>query len=667
MAAFATITLLGAVMQAISALPTIRTVSLLGAGRFLQGFGNEGVCICMDTSLTRHWRKSLSFAMSIWIASGFAGDIMSFLVLPNLVTWLDGDWVSVFFVSLSFVGAGFVSCLVVVCCDSIASEDSPPVGAARDRTETIALDQSASERSQQGVALQEALDAVVDTEKLRERDDSDDEMSASVAPKKLSIRATVASLRRGYWVAVALNFFLYGIIWTVTSFATGILSTVYGVSDVDAAMYVSISFGVGLVTTIGGGWLLTRLQRYVLLKFVVVVVAAALLLLNSLLWAVFPDSLVAMHAGLLCLGVSYGIVSSALWGSMGIYSTDATAGVVYSIPYSAFNVSSFAFATLSGFLIAQSIDLALLTWGIGCIVSVVLGILWVYWEREFHINLMNADFNDIGTDVGGELSQANSLSGSEGDDVESSVDDYLFADLEHIMASAHVDDDKFIEHAELRRVRAMTSGVSLAPEPTALPQARRERRVPELRANSGPLAGGRLRRRSLEVSVTRGDRRVSELLTAKASAPRRERRMSEIPGAATAAMPVPRKLVNVRRQSGGIRRMSGFTIAPEAGAASFARRARRMRGLPSTTGDAASLLPRRLSGNNDSARMQSESTARLLRVRSGDVLSLRVSLRNESMPVTALPARSRSEEHTQALRRVPSDANEMPMRRRSDG
>jgi MFS family permease len=89
-----------------------------------------------------------------------------------------------------------------------------------------------------------------------------------------------------------------------------------------------------------------------------------------------------MYVGLVLLGVSYGITSSALWGTIGIYTSGADSlGLVYAIPYSAFNCGALAFALVSGALL--DCTWALLTFWC-CISGLAVGVafLWVLAERR---------------------------------------------------------------------------------------------------------------------------------------------------------------------------------------------------------------------------------------------------------------------------------------------
>ncbi len=115
-------------------------------------------------------------------------------------------------------------------------------------------------------------------------------------------------------------------------------------------------------------------------QFQVAVAGAALLFVGNLVMLLCPGQAAAMYCGLVLLGLSYGTTSSALWGSMGMYAERPEwLGLVFAIPYCAFNCGALVFSIASGALLDRM--WAVLT--LWCCISglaVAVALLWLGTE-----------------------------------------------------------------------------------------------------------------------------------------------------------------------------------------------------------------------------------------------------------------------------------------------
>jgi hypothetical protein len=106
---------------------------------------------------------------------------------------------------------------------------------------------------------------------------------------------------------------LYGLIGTKIAFMPEYLLRLYLKDKTASAMFVSIVFIVALVATVAWGAILTKLQTWWKLRFGSVLAAAIVMLLSDFCFIFGAPFDVFMYLGLMGLGLSYGLTSSALW------------------------------------------------------------------------------------------------------------------------------------------------------------------------------------------------------------------------------------------------------------------------------------------------------------------------------------------------------------------
>jgi hypothetical protein len=124
-------------------------------------------------------------------------------------------------------------------------------------------------------------------------------------------------------------------------------------------------------------------------SFKMTIVGAVCLFIANLVILLWPAHDSAMYCGLLLLGISYGITSSALWGAMGIYSAPESLGLLYAIPYCAFNVGAFAFNLVTGSLLG-CLWCTLTFWCCVSGLSVGVAVLWLLAERSAALHPISA-------------------------------------------------------------------------------------------------------------------------------------------------------------------------------------------------------------------------------------------------------------------------------------
>ncbi len=288
---------------------------LLLVGRFLHGAGGEALFVCWDSVITLWFSaQGISFAMSLYCASGRMGDIFATVALPPLISVLDGRS-QVMLLAMGCVLCSFLCNVAVV---------------------------------------------LIDRYKRPASRKANDVTSFSFS--------SLTEFTASYWVCVGISTVLYGNIGQLLQFVPTVIEPVFG--SVVSPLLMSVTFGVAMIVTPTVGCFLRNEWRFA------VVLAGSICLFLSCLTLLFQNR-VLLVAGLVLLGLSYAFTSGALWGTINVYQTQSNLGILYAIPYAGFNSWGFVVSIFSGWLLDNfPVWVAVLTWAVAGAGGVLLCIVW---------------------------------------------------------------------------------------------------------------------------------------------------------------------------------------------------------------------------------------------------------------------------------------------------
>lgn len=315
-------------------------------GRFIQGLA-ESLFIAWDAFLTTHWPGArLPLAMGLYCACGRLGDLLAVFLLPALTLPLP----TVALIVWCIVSAGGLFCALLIFLDW------------RDHQRRQA-EEAASKTSSDNVSLLENHDDAVNT--------------APAASSSLLDR--VKAFPWSYWFAVALSCTGYGGILLLLQFAPTVL---YQERVITSKLWASYVVAPTYVTSL----VLTPLLGYVFSKrvhwrFRGMFVSAVLLLIAAL--ACFPIHAVVSLVGMVCLGGCYALMSSGLWGTLGMYCNETNMGLAFGIPYALYNMTIMLFSFVSGLTLENwPMWASVMIWSILSAIGVVCSLLWSFFGRR---------------------------------------------------------------------------------------------------------------------------------------------------------------------------------------------------------------------------------------------------------------------------------------------
>lgn len=306
---------------------------LLVAGRFLAGCGGETLFVTWDGFLTLWHGSSVALAMSVYCGFGRLGDVFTSLALPPLVTLL-GSSTATMMLTLGLTTIAFVACIGLAWLESKAPKEKTTNAASSSDSSNVTANSSLKDR--------------------------------------------LKSFGWGYWVAVAVAIALYSTINLLTNFIPEVIFSRHLLDKTTSSMALALSYGIAFVITPLYGWFLTSRLA---LRFQSVLVASVLLFL-SCVFLVPSDSLPLAIVSLVSLGIGFAFTSSALWGTIGMYGSPATVGLVYCIPYACYNLVGFLTALATGALLEHaSVSLTVWLWVGWTAMGVAVCGVWVWSGR----------------------------------------------------------------------------------------------------------------------------------------------------------------------------------------------------------------------------------------------------------------------------------------------